>query len=93
LYGGTGIALQLGHRNPEDFDFFSTESFHPDRLRARLSFFWELDVSDSNAFVHHKQDNLEAFADVGGGPVRVAFFGGLNTLKRVENPLRASGSP
>jgi hypothetical protein len=23
LYGGTGLALQLGHRVSEDFDFFS----------------------------------------------------------------------
>jgi hypothetical protein len=24
LYGGTGLALQLGHRVSEDFDFFSS---------------------------------------------------------------------
>jgi hypothetical protein len=92
LYGGTGIALQLGHRNSEDFDFFSTESFDPDRLKARLPFFKKLEASDSNAWVHRKPDNLEAFTDVGGGPVRVAFFGGLTSLKRVEDPLRALGS-
>ncbi len=61
LYGGTGIALQLGHRNSEDFDFFSTESFDPDRLKAQLPFIRKLDVSDSNAWVHRKPDNLEAF--------------------------------
>jgi Nucleotidyl transferase AbiEii toxin, Type IV TA system len=27
LYGGTGLALQLGHRVSEDFDFFSSSSF------------------------------------------------------------------
>ena len=26
LYGGTAIALQCGHRNSVDFDFFSSES-------------------------------------------------------------------
>jgi hypothetical protein len=92
LYGGTGIALQLGHRNSEEFDFFSSESFDPDRLKARLPFFRKLDVSDFNVWVHRKPDNLEAFADVGAGPVRVAFFGGLNTLKRVQDPLKALDS-
>jgi len=27
LYGGTGLALQLGHRASEDFDFFSSSGF------------------------------------------------------------------
>jgi hypothetical protein len=32
LAGGTGLALQLGHRVSEDFDFFRTDEFSPDRL-------------------------------------------------------------
>jgi Nucleotidyl transferase AbiEii toxin, Type IV TA system len=36
LYGGTRLALQLGHRASEDFDFFSSSGFEPDRLRSRL---------------------------------------------------------
>lgn len=39
LYGGTGLALQIGHRFSEDFDFFSSFGF--DRLgcnRACLFF-------------------------------------------------------
>jgi hypothetical protein len=42
LYGGTGLALQLGHRVSEDFDFFSSSGFDPDRLRLRLPFFRDL---------------------------------------------------
>ena len=42
LYGGTALALQLGHRVSEDFDFFSSQSFEPDRLRSRLRFFRDL---------------------------------------------------
>jgi hypothetical protein len=34
LYGRTGLALQLGHRALEDFDFFSSSGFDPDRLRS-----------------------------------------------------------
>jgi len=41
--------------------------------------------------VHHKSDNLEAFVDR-GGPVKVAFFGGLDTLQQVQDPRLAAGS-
>jgi hypothetical protein len=27
LYGGTALALRLGHRQSEDFDFFSNQPF------------------------------------------------------------------
>jgi hypothetical protein len=29
LYGGTALALRLGHRQSVDFDFFSRQSFQP----------------------------------------------------------------
>ena len=32
LYGGTAIALQLGHRQSVDFDFFGSAAFAPDAL-------------------------------------------------------------
>ena len=91
LYGGTGLALQLGHRASEDFDFFSSLGFDPDRLRSRLPFFRDLDPTDPDAWVHRKRDNLEAFVNRGGA-VKIAFFGGLDTLQRVEDPRRAMGS-
>src|ERR1700734_1681281 len=91
LYGGTGLALYLGHRVSEDFDFFSSAGFDPDRLRSRLPFFRDLDPIDPDTWVHRKRDNLEAFIDR-GGLVKVAFFGGLDPLQRVQDPLRANGS-
>ncbi|HXS93611.1 MAG TPA: nucleotidyl transferase AbiEii/AbiGii toxin family protein [Candidatus Limnocylindrales bacterium] len=91
LYGGTGLALQLGHRVSEDFDFFSSAAFDPERLRSRLPFFRNLDLANPDAWAHRKHDNLEAFIDRGGA-VKVAFFGGLDTLNRIEEPRRASGS-
>ena len=36
LYGGTAIALYLGHRESVDFDFFGFEDFDPDHLLATL---------------------------------------------------------
>lgn len=91
LYGGTGLALQLGHRGSEDFDFFSSSNFDPDRLRSCLPFLRNLDPTDSDTWVQRKPDNLEAFANR-GGLVKLAFFGGLDTLQRVEDPRRAIGS-
>ena len=32
LAGGTGLALRLGHRISDDFDFFRTHGMHPDTL-------------------------------------------------------------
>jgi hypothetical protein len=92
LYGGTALALQLGHRVSEDFDFFSSEGFDPDRLRSRLPFFRDMDKTDSACWVHYKQDNLEGYIERRGGTVKVAFFGGLDNLHRVQDPLRAAGS-
>ena len=91
LYGGTGLALQLGHRASEDFDFFSSSDFEPDRLRSRLPFFRDLDPTDPDLWVHHKRDNLEAFVNR-GGLVKVAFFGGLDNLQRIQDPQQAAGS-
>lgn len=36
LAGGTGVALQLGHRISVDFDFFTTEDFIPKIFSAEL---------------------------------------------------------
>jgi hypothetical protein len=36
LAGGTGLALQMGHRISEDFDFFRSDAFSIDRLHGIL---------------------------------------------------------
>jgi hypothetical protein len=38
LYGGTAIALHLGHRESIDFDFFCRSEFDPDRLVQSQTF-------------------------------------------------------
>jgi len=38
LAGGTGLALQLGHRRSEDLDFFSDRMFNPDALLASIPY-------------------------------------------------------
>jgi hypothetical protein len=39
LGGGTGLALQIGHRKSEDLSFFSDQSFDENRLVQDLSDF------------------------------------------------------
>jgi len=36
LSGGTALALHIGHRESEDFDFFSQQSFNPTLLQSTL---------------------------------------------------------
>ena len=36
LSGGTGLALQIGHRESEDLDFFSQKDFNPQLLQKEL---------------------------------------------------------
>jgi|SRR5665213_146115 len=36
LYGGTALALRLGHRISEDFDFFTNANFEPQELAEQI---------------------------------------------------------
>jgi hypothetical protein len=38
LYGGTAIALHLGHRASLDFDFFRSAPLDKDQIRAKFGF-------------------------------------------------------
>lgn len=83
LYGGTALALRLGHRTSEDFDFFSNQGFQPDELERRIPFLKGSTrlQSSPNTLVSRVERN---------GPVKVSFFGGL-TLRRVQDPERVEG--
>jgi hypothetical protein len=76
---------------PPRISIFSLPRALSRRPCARLPFFRDLDNADPDAWVHRTQDNLEAVVNR-GGLVKVAFFGGLDTLHRVEDPSRAAGS-
>ena len=78
LYGGTALALRLGHRTSEDFDFFSNRPFLPDALRKAISY---LEGAEMRQF---EENTLTAVVDR-DGPVKVSFFGNLK-LNRVQNP-------
>ena len=81
LYGGTAIALQLGHRASEDFDFFSDRPLDPGSLLPAFSFLRGATV------IQRDPDTLSCIVDR-GGPVKVSFFG-VPRLKRLYPPLIA----
>ena len=70
LYGGTAIALRLGHRQSVDFDFFSAEPFNPAALADKIPYLYPNVVLQSEA-------NTLCVSVERGGPVKLAFFGGL----------------
>jgi len=47
LYGGTGLALRLGHRTSADFDFFSAASFVPTDLLDELGWLGRVTINDA----------------------------------------------
>jgi len=90
LYGGTAIALRLGHRYSVDFDFFSAEPFTPAELQARVPYLIGGAIRQSAA------NTLTLTVDR-GGPVQVSYFGGLGLgqvapSETVEGPAIAVAS-
>jgi hypothetical protein len=83
LYGGTAIALRLGHRASADFDFFGRTGFDPDRLLATVPYL-------SGARVLQREENTLTCRVSRGGPVLVSFVG-LPTIGRIEKPTPVEG--
>lgn len=84
LYGGTAIALRLGHRSSVDFDFFSSAPFVPNVLVQKVSYLQKAMVQQS------APNTLTATIDR-DGPVQLSFFGGLD-LGEVAFPETAAGT-
>jgi hypothetical protein len=79
LYGGTAIALHLGHRQSVDFDFFGNRPFDPAELQAAIPFLAKAQAT------RREKNTLTAILDR-GGKVSVSFFGVPN-LPRLVPPL------
>lgn len=83
LYGGTAIALRLGHRLSVDFDFFSDKSLNKEKIKSLFPF-----VSSSTVL----QDEPETFTllikshqKAQDSYVKVSFFGRLR-FGRIGEP-------
>jgi hypothetical protein len=78
LYGGTGLALRLGHRDSVDFDFFSSEPVFPEGLLQSLSLLKKARI------IQNVSHTLTVLLDR-NGPVKLSFFGDVD-LGRVGTP-------
>ena len=79
LYGGTAIALQLGHRSSVDFDFFSHLSLNEGKEQEILSALPFLNDSELIQVAPDTRSYLTA------ANVKISFFGGLR-LGRIGEP-------
>lgn len=84
LYGGTAVALQLGHRASIDFDFFADVSIDPLTLYFQIPFL-------ANAPIIQQDKNTFTCRVDRDGEVKVSFFG-LPHLRKVMPPLVAPGN-
>ena len=74
LYGGTAIALRLGHRDSVDFDFFSSQPLNEAGKHLLLSTLpWLAEAK----ILLTEVNTLLVSAPVDGEPVKISFFGGL----------------
>ena len=78
LYGGTALALRLGHRVSEDFDFFSNEPFNPQQLRASVPYL------RGSRILQNLANTLTCLVGASNG-VKVSFFGKL-PLRSIQAP-------
>lgn len=86
LYGGTAIALHLGHRRSVDFDFFSDRPLIEDDLAAAMPFL----VSARTTQRAPRSWTVITRPQEGGAGVKLSFFGGLR-FGRVGQPVVAYG--
>src|SRR5713101_4145189 len=80
LYGGTALAIQLGHRESVDLDFFSSQAFDPNRLYTNLGFL------QSSRIIQSSENTLSCIVSLGKEQAQVSFFGAL-PLARADGPL------
>lgn len=82
LYGGTAIALRLGHRESVDFDFFTEKNLDHQQLQNAFSFLKKSTVIQNQP---NTLSVLAPYKDSLHENVKVSFFGGIQ-LGRIGNP-------
>lgn len=82
LYGGTAIALRLGHRISVDFDFFSEQALDREALRDALAFLVKATVLQDRA---NTLTVSVPSGDSGAEPVKLSFVGTIG-FGRVGTP-------
>jgi len=85
LYGGTAVALHLGHRESIDFDFFRSAPLDKPLLQAKFKF-----LSDAQTIQEDPQ-SLVVSTQAPSGAVRLSFFGTIAWGHVTEPLLTADG--
>lgn len=85
LYGGTAIALHLGHRQSHDFDFFSSDDLDRVALRRSCRLLAEAKT------LQDEPNTLTVVATKKGEPIKLSFFGGID-FGRVGEPVLVDGT-
>jgi hypothetical protein len=85
LYGGTAVALHLGHRRSLDFDFFRSEPLNKNELEASFAFMRNAQT------IQEDENTVVIVAPMTSGPVRVPFFGSMRN-GRINDPLQTADS-
>jgi Nucleotidyl transferase AbiEii toxin, Type IV TA system len=81
LYGGTAVALHLGHRTSIDFDFFRAAPLEKGKIEASFRF-----IGNART-VQEDENTLVVDVSMPSGRVKISFLGGL-ALGRINDPLR-----
>ena len=84
LYGGTALALRLGHRTSLDFDFFTSAPLEPSPLKASLPFL-------ASATVLQVAPNTLTISVPCPDPVKLSFFGGLKMGRAADPDMTVDG--
>lgn len=88
LYGGTAVALHTGHRESEDFDFFSSLPLDDGKKRELPR---RLGLEDAPV-IQNDGNTLGLRTDIGGETVKLSFFGDL-PQPRLALPVAAPTGP
>jgi hypothetical protein len=78
LYGGTALALRVGHRVSVDFDMFTADPLDRQALSRDVAFL-------RDAAVLHEEPNALTVSVDRGDPVKVSLFGSID-FGRVGSP-------
>lgn len=83
LYGGTAVALHLGHRQSIDFDFFRSEPLNKKQITDAFSFM------AATRTIQEDPETLVIAAGTAADPVRISFFGAVH-FGHINPPLLTS---
>ena len=84
LFGGTALALRLGHRLSEDFDLFTVQHFVPGDLRRRHA------LLQNGKLLQAESNVLTVLVERPEGLVKISLMGGLDFVANAKPDHEAS---